>query len=231
MSADALRRTLEHKFTDMRIETVADTGTFNGYASVFNEVDLGRDTVAPGAFAMSLATKRPSDIRMLFQHDPDIPIGVWKAIAEDARGLRVTGCLALDTAKGREVHELLRIGAIDGLSIGFKTVRATADPATGIRTITQADLWEISVVTFPMLPSARIEHTKSSRLPTIREFERMLVRDAGLTRSEAKCAVAHGYSHLVTARDAQDDQTKSLASDEAFLAARFRDAARRIQPR
>ncbi|MGB7432079.1 MAG: HK97 family phage prohead protease [Ahrensia sp.] len=226
MSADAIKRIHETKFARTALQSVTEAGRFSGYASLFGEVDLGRDAVAAGAFSKSLANQKTSAIRMLFQHNPDEPIGHWVSLVEDAVGLRVEGQLALDVAKAREVHALLKTGALDGLSIGFKTVRAKTDAVSGIRTIVEAELWEISVVTFPMLPTARVEAVKSARLPTIREFERFLVRDAGLTRSEAKRTVAQGYASVVGTRDARGQNEKT---GEAELARKMRDFARHLQ--
>lgn len=226
MSADALKRSHETKFARTALQNITEEGRFSGYASLFGEVDLGRDAVAPGAFSASLARQRKGAIKMLFQHNPDEPIGHWTRLVEDEVGLRVEGQLALDVAKAREVHALLKSGAMDGLSIGFKTVRAKTDAASGIRTIVEADLWEISVVTFPMLPAARVDAVKSARLPTVREFERFLVRDAGLTRSEAKRTVARGYASVVGARDAPGQSTKN---SEVELAFKMRQFARQLQ--
>jgi HK97 family phage prohead protease len=133
---------------------------FSGYASLFGEVDLGKDAIEAGAFLKSVQTRGAAGIRMLWQHDPNQPIGTWTEVREDKRGLYVEGKLAKGVAKATEVLELMRSGAIDGLSIGFKTIKAKADTA-GIRHIHEADLWEISVVTFPMLPSARVGQVKS----------------------------------------------------------------------
>ncbi len=134
----------------------APVATFAGYACLFDEVDLGRDTIAPGAFAQCLARRGSAGVRLLYQHDPAEPIGVWARIAEDAVGLKVEGCLTLEVARAREVAALVRAGALDGLSIGFKAVEARTDPRTRVRRITRIDLWEVSVVTFPMQPRARI---------------------------------------------------------------------------
>ena len=116
------------------------------------------------------------------------------------------GRLAKDVARAREVLSLMRGGALDGLSIGFRAVRAKTDARTGVRRILEADLWEISVVTFPMLPGARIDTvkgvTRQGALPTTREFERWLTRDAGLTRGEARCVIARGFASLERGRDA-----------------------------
>ncbi|MEP9388776.1 HK97 family phage prohead protease [Mesorhizobium sp. KR9-304] len=200
----------ERKFVALALDEVEPDGVFSGYASLFGAVDLGKDVVEKGAFAASLEARGAGGIRMLFQHDPAEPIGVWTEIREDARGLFVRGRLTKDVARAREVLSLMRGGALDGLSIGFRAVRAKNDPRSGVRRILEADLWEISVVTFPMLPDARIDtvkgrgHPGRGRLPTTRQFESWLTRDAGLTRGEARCVIARGFAAL-RGRDAAPD--------------------------
>ena len=132
-------------------------GEFEGYASLFDVPDLGRDVVMPGAFAESLARRGVAAIRMLWQHDPAEPIGRWLSVDEDRRGLRVRGRLNSSVGRAREIAALLREGAIDGLSIGYRVVEADRDRARGLRRLIRIDLWEISLVTFPMLPGARVE--------------------------------------------------------------------------
>ena len=161
MTADALIARRERKFAAMEFKTLGEAGVFSGYASLFDAVDLGRDRVERGAFLRSLARRGASGVRMLFQHDPAEPIGTWRVIREDGRGLYVEGVLSAGVARAREVHQLMKAQALDGLSIGFQTVRAKSEPKTGIRQIIEADLWEISVVTFPMLPGARIGEVKA----------------------------------------------------------------------
>lgn len=163
MRADTTRQDCERKFLDVVLGGVDPDGTFSGYASLFGRVDLGKDVVERGAFARSLRERGTAGIRMLYQHDPAQPIGTWTEIREDSRGLFVRGRLAKDVARGREVLALMRAGALDGLSIGFRTVKARSDAATRVRRILEADLWEISVVTFPMQPGARIETVKAAR--------------------------------------------------------------------
>jgi uncharacterized protein len=124
-------------------------------------VDLGRDMVSPGAFRETLAARPPRSVKLLWQHDPSHPLGIWHDIREDGRGLRVRGQLDLSVAKAREVHALMRSGAVDGLSIGFRTERFRKDPSTGVRRLEKLDLWEISIVTFPMLPGARVGAVKA----------------------------------------------------------------------
>jgi HK97 family phage prohead protease len=105
---------------------------------------------------------------MLFQHDPASPIGVWQEVREDSRGLFVRGKLTIEVARAREVLALMRAGAVDGLSIGFRTVRGRTDARTGVRRLMEVDLWEISVVTFPMLPAARVSAVKHAGDPNAR---------------------------------------------------------------
>ena len=227
MNAEHLARACERKFVGLVLDEVEADGSFAGYASLFGKVDLGKDVVERGAFAASLRTRGAPGIRMLFQHDPNEPIGVWTEIKEDARGLFVRGRLTRDVGRAREVLALMRGGALDGLSIGFRAVKARRDPASGVRRIIEADLWEISVVTFPMLPEARIETVKGRsprRLPTIREFEVWLTRDAGLSRSDARTVIAKGFASLALGRDTARITQQSLVE-------RIREATRIINRR
>ena len=132
---------------------IAADGRFAGYASVFNRLDSGGDIVMPGAFAKSLVQRRDR-VRMLFQHDPKEPVGTWEQIGEDGHGLFVSGRLVPDVPRSDALRRLIENGALDGLSIGFRTVRATRQ--SGHRKLWQIDLYEISIVTFPMLEDARI---------------------------------------------------------------------------
>ncbi len=149
---------LEHKYCQIadHIE-LSDGATITGYASLFGQVDQGGDVVVKGAYRASLERLRSSGIRvkLLWQHDPAVPIGVWDEVAEDDRGLFVKGRLLTETQKGREAAALIEAGAIDGLSIGYRTVKADRDEK-GRRQLAELELWEVSLVTFPMLPSARV---------------------------------------------------------------------------
>ncbi|PUB13133.1 HK97 family phage prohead protease [Yoonia sediminilitoris] len=145
---------LEHKFCQLGAEvTVTDGTVISGYASLFGQSDQGGDIVESGAYKTSLAQKR--GIKMLWQHDPTQPIGVWDEVREDSKGLWVKGRLLTDVAKGREAASLINAGAIDGLSIGYRTVKSRKDDKGG-RLLSELELWEVSLVTFPMLPSARV---------------------------------------------------------------------------
>ena len=127
-----------------------------GYASLFNAEDKGGDVVQKGAYAASLArlSKTVGKVKMLWQHDPMQPIGVWDEIREDDKGLYVKGRLLPEVQAGREAIALLTAGAIDGLSIGYRTVRA--EKTSKGRLLHVIELWEVSMVTFPMLPEARV---------------------------------------------------------------------------
>lgn len=140
-------------------------GTIEGYASLFGEIDQARDMVMPGAFTQTLKSRGLRRIPMLFQHDPGEPIGVWLELREDFRGLWARGKLIPEVARARELLSLLRSGAIDGLSIGYRTVRAKIEPRSRVRRLYQVDLWEISIVTFPLLTGARVESVKQGVAP------------------------------------------------------------------
>ena len=152
--------TQERKLLAEPLNAIDADGVFEGYASLFGVADLGKDVVMPGAFADSLRKRGVPEVRLLWQHDPAQPIGRWLHIEEDRRGLRVRGKLNLAVERARDIHALMREGAVDGLSIGFRVERARAERPTGLRRLEKLDLWEISVVTFPMLPDARVETVK-----------------------------------------------------------------------
>lgn len=137
-------------------------GRVEGYASLFGEIDQARDMIMRGAFAETLTARGVRRIPMLFQHDPSEPVGVWLELREDHRGLFARGRLIPEVARGRELLSLLQAGAVDGLSIGFRTAKARIDPRSRIRRIYAVDLWEISIVTFPMLTGARVQAVKHS---------------------------------------------------------------------
>ncbi len=221
MLKNALPR--ETKFAPVDLKAVDTDGTFEGYASVFGAEDMAHDVVMPGAFAASLASRGAQGVKLLFQHDPAQPIGVWLELAEDKKGLYARGRLMPEVARAREVLSLMRAGALDGLSIGFRTVKGVRDAKSGIRRLNQIDLWEISVVTFPMLPEARVETVKTrpfaGRVPTEREFERWLTRDAGLSRTQAQAIIRSGLKSLTARRDAAGESSEEQATLHAIRAA------------
>jgi Escherichia/Staphylococcus phage prohead protease len=205
----------ERKFAPLDFKSINEDGAFEGYASLFGQKDMGGDIVVKGAFTSSLEKRGTGGIRMLFQHDPAEPIGVWREIKEDSRGLFVRGQLLPQVARSREILMLMKEGALDGLSIGFRTIRGKSDRKNGVRRLYEVDLWEISIVTFPMLAQARISPMKKAgknSLPTMREFERWLVRDAGFTRSNARAVIRSGFKNLASKQDAAGTGNKQLVS-------------------
>lgn len=166
-----------------------DYGTFEGYGSVFGNKDLGNDVIERGAFLKSLKRRKPQNVKLLYQHKSDMPIGVFDEIKEDDHGLVVKGRLALKTQAGAEAYELLKMGALDGLSIGFRVnpKEVSYDKRGNKRIIKEVDLMEVSLVTFPMNPQATVRSVKGEEI-SIREWENGM-RDAfSLSRSEAKMA-------------------------------------------
>lgn len=149
---------LERKFCQIgdQVELGANA-TISGYASLFDQVDQGGDVVRAGAYSGSLERLKASGtgVKLLWQHDPAQPIGVWDEVREDAKGLFVKGRLLTETRQGFEAAALIEAGAIDGLSIGYRTVKAERD-AKGRRQLAELELWEVSLVTFPMLQQARV---------------------------------------------------------------------------
>lgn len=188
MTKPLTRSELETKAVRLELKALDDTGIFEGYASVFGNEDLGADIVAKGAFANSLRQRGVSGVKMLYEHDPCQPIGRWLDLTEDNHGLLAKGKLLLGIGKAKEVYEMLREGIIDGLSIGYRVVKATSARGNeAVRTLEEVDLREISTVLFPMNEMATIQAVKTdlpSEIAFLREFERRLVSESQLSRSK-----------------------------------------------
>ena len=179
---------LETKFCQLDATlTVQDGAVIEGYASLFGLPDQGGDVVQEGAYRGSLAalTAGGRKVKLLWQHDPAQPIGVWDEVREDGTGLYVRGRLLTEIARGREAAALVEAGAIDGLSIGYRTVRAERD-AQGRRLLKDLELWEVSLVTFPMLAEARVgakgeerpdDHLMREMAEAIEAVRRTMARD------------------------------------------------------
>lgn len=198
------------------IKAVSDTGVFSGYASVFGLKDDGYDIVDRGAFAQTLADlgAKSRKVPVLWAHNPSEPMGVYTSLKEDEYGLLVEGKLNLNVNRAKEIHSLMADGAINGLSIGYRTKRyeieKDPDGGIGVRRLKQVDLFEISVVTFPMLDAARVDSVKQNNAPfDPRAMEREL-KDAGFSNGDAVKAVAIVKKYL--ARDGK--ATSEAARDE-----------------
>jgi hypothetical protein len=200
-----------------------DDGSFEGYGSVFNITDQGGDVVVPGAFVESLASQKATGRMpaMLWQHRQAEPIGVYTSMEEDAIGLKVSGQLALKTSRGAEAYELMKMGALSGMSIGYRSRDDSYDRVTGVRTLKKLDLIELSLVTFPMNDASRVASVKSiETLTNIRDAEEFL-RESGLSRSAAVAFIARVKCLGQSDSDGGDMQqiVSALKRRDAYLAA------------
>lgn len=183
----------------LSLDDVAEDGTFTGYASVFDVTDNHNDVVVKGAFNRTL--NENNNVKLLWQHRMDEPIGVISHLSEDARGLYIEGKLLLDVGRGKEAYSLLKSGAINGLSIGYSVVDYDVDGHSGTRLLKDINLWEVSLVTFPANELAGVTTIKSANsLDTVRKFENFL-REAGFSRSESKHIALSGFQREAEQND------------------------------
>ena len=218
------------------LKFAADEGaqamSFTGYGAVFGNVDSYGDVIEAGAFSKFLADVKSGNQpwpAMLSQHggwqmsaEDMTPIGVWTDFAEDGHGLKVTGQLA-DTPRGLEMYKLMKMSprpASDGMSIGYiaKEWEPRSKPEDPKRKLKRIDLIEVSMVTRPANGKARVESVKNDW--TERDFERLLTRDAGLSRSEALVVINQGFKSLIAMRDAGSAELAEL-----YEAVKRREAA------
>ncbi len=202
------------------VKALKEDGTIEGYGSVFGVVDSDREVVEPGAFIGSLAKRKARGIKLLWQHDPSQPIGVWEDLAEDSKGLWGRGRLLKDVSpKAAEAYGLLREGALDSLSIGYREIKTEPHKEKpGVTRLLELDLREVSVVTFAANDRARVETVKSilagGELPTVRQFEEHL-RDAGFSKSQAAAIASKAAPHL--RRESEAKASDAAAFMQALL--------------
>jgi HK97 family phage prohead protease len=205
---------MNHHDISFEIKEVSSSGTFCGYGSVYSVIDQGDDIVMPGTFTKSLAdlyikNQMPA---MLWQHRVAEPIGAYTSVKDDESGLFVEGKLALKTQRGAEAFELMQMKAISGLSIGFITNDADFNAKTGIRTIKSADLYEISLVTFPMNDAARVSAVKSiSEIGDLTSAENYLRDAGGLSRREAKTFISTLKALSLRKAGDESEELKAIA--------------------
>jgi HK97 family phage prohead protease len=215
-AAAQLERTSQH---GLEVKFASDkSGVFSGYGAIFGNVDSYGDVIEKGAFKETLRAwedkgKYPP---MLLQHgggmfggtaDDLLPIGKWTSMEENSKGLKVEGELfALNTERGQYIYEGLKAGALDGMSIGYRTIKFRNGTKQGEprRFLEQLDLMELSVVTFPANDKARVGAVKS--ISTIREFEDFLRDAGGFSVSQAKRIASSGFKSIDATRDAGDGQ-------------------------
>ncbi|WP_428141477.1 HK97 family phage prohead protease [Delftia acidovorans] len=204
----------------LQIKATGDDGTVEGYGSVFGERDSYDDVIAPGAFKGSLAAHKAIGTMpaMLWQHDGAKPIGIWTEMVEDSKGLRIKGQLALETVLGKEAHALLKLGALNGLSIGFVSKQWTYDRDTDVRTLTELDLWEVSLVTFPANGKARVTNVKAADDMAVPKDAERLLRDAGFSKSDATAFVSRVMRMGEARRESADSTAAAIRAADRFLA-------------
>ena len=208
---------MNRKSFNLEIKAVQEDGFFSGYGAVFGNVDWYNDVILHGAFQKSLQRweekgKMPP---VLWNHNDGEPIGVYTNIYEDEKGLFVEGRLLIDDVpRAKSTHALLKAGAIDGLSIGYKTKKANQQ-TNGIRELIELDLGEISIVTMPANEESLITSVKSKledgELPTLPEFEKFL-RESGFSKTQATAIAGKGLRHLLSESEDERFQAKSISN-------------------
>lgn len=202
---------------DFSFEVKASSnGIVEGYGSVFNVRDSYDDVIVKGAFMATIADHKANNTMpsLLWQHRQEEPIGVWTDFAEDDKGLYLKGQLATDVRKGQEAYSLLKMGAISGMSIGFVSKEWSYEKDSDIRTLTQIDLWEVSLVTFPANSKARITNVKSIEDVFAPKDAEKILRDAGFSKSDATAFV----SRVMRLGDSRSDSVDSTTELKAALA-------------
>ena len=194
----------------LKIKSVSESGEFSGYGSVFGVKDSYSDIVVPGAFDASLKRWQEKNQMpaMLWQHRMDEPIGVYTKMEEDDEGLYVEGRLLIDVDPlAKRAHGHMKAGSLSGLSIGYSLKEYDYDKEKGAWMLKEIDLWEVSLVTFPANDEARISDVKTALSKgediSPKHLERVL-RDVGLSRSQAKAFMSEGFTALKQ-RDADDE--------------------------
>lgn len=205
----------------LKIKAVSEDGVIEGYGAVFGLADTYNDVIAPGAFSGSLSQHKSDGTMpaMLWQHETDEPIGVWTSMVEDAKGLKITGKLCMDSAQGKEAYALLKMGALNGLSIGFIAKEWNYDVESDVRTLTGIDLWEVSLVTFPSQAKAQVSSVKAAGdMPAPKDAERIL-RDAGFSKADATAFVSRVMRMGEERREAAQSIARAQQAAERLLSA------------
>ncbi|EMI9072080.1 HK97 family phage prohead protease [Acinetobacter baumannii] len=202
----------------MQEQTVQEDGFFSGYLAVFNNIDSHGDVIRKGAFLKTIEEwnskgKYPA---IFWNHDPDEPIGVFTLMREDEKGLYVEGRLLIsDIVRAKSTYALMKVKAIDGMSIGYITIQATHDPQTMIRELLELELVEGSIVAFPSNPNSLISSVKSKlqdgELPSLPEFEKFL-RESGFSKTQATVIASKGLRHLLSESEGENEKAKSISN-------------------
>ncbi len=206
------------------VKALDEQGTFEGHGAVFNELHETsswrlpmdwQDRIMPGAFSATLAKHASQGTMpaMLYMHERGNVVGAWRAMEQDADGLKVKGQVALSAKapSGASLYDLLKLGALNAMSIGFRVTKSVLDEKKKIRDITELDLGELSIVDIPGIATARVTDVKTVDPRSIRFLETVL-RDAGLSRTEAKALLADGFKALRDAAAVEEQHTEEVSS-------------------
>lgn len=201
---------------NLEIKAVEEDGFFSGYAAVFGNLDWYNDIILPGAFKQTLADwankgKLPP---VLWNHNVDEPIGAYTKMVEDEKGLYVEGKLLInDVPRAKSTHALLKAKAIDGMSIGYRTIKSSYNQDTDVRELIELKLGEASIVTMAANEQSLVTSVKSKlddgELPSLPEFEKFL-RESGFSKSQATAIAGKGLRHLLSESEDQQKEAKSI---------------------
>lgn len=213
----------------LEIKAVQEDGFFSGYGAVFGNLDWYNDIILPGAFKQTLAdwAAKGKFPPVLWNHSTNEPIGVYTKMVEDEKGLYVEGKLLInDVPRAKSTHALLKAGAIDGMSIGYRTIKSSYNESTDIRELIQLGLDEISIVTMPANEKSTVTSVKSvleeGKLPTLPEFEKFL-RESGFSKSQATAIAGKGLRHLLSESEDEKSQAKSIQNALDILKGKSND--------
>jgi HK97 family phage prohead protease len=205
----------------VQVKSLGEDGSFEGQLAVYNNVDLGGDSILPGAFTKTIQ-ERGSEIPLLWQHKTDEPIGTL-TLVDSATALNVKGQLLMALPEAKKAYILLKARVIKGMSIGFDTIKASVE--NGVRQLKEVRLWEGSIVTFPMNESAMVTSIKSlggaeTKDDFNTELAEVQLQDAGW---QMRCALFQALGSLVWASGVTKDDKVTAAQtiieqfSEAFL--------------
>jgi Escherichia/Staphylococcus phage prohead protease len=178
---------------NLELKAVQDSGAFQGRAAVYGNVDAYGDRIVPGAFTESL--QKRGDVRpLLWTHDVGDVLGTCK-LSDAADGLNLAGTLDMNVGRAKEVHSLMKSGAVSGLSIGFTIPSGGTEMDGSVRVLKKVDLREVSLTALPANDQATVTQVKSIR--TMRDFERFL-HQQGWSKREAAVLATGGWKALQT---------------------------------
>ena len=195
-------------------ETADGERKFSGYANTFDHLDRAGDITQKGAFTKSIKEHIANGTKplMLMHHDTSRPVGVWEKLVEDAKGLYVEGRLTKGVRDADEAYALLKDGALNSMSIGYKVIDDEYDMNKRANLLHEVSLFEISLVSIPANEQSTVMSVKSDDGVDTRALEQVL-RDAGLSRREAKILLSKGISGLTEQRDAVERDSLTIEAE------------------